>query len=297
MNRSTLILVGLLIVLGVVAYFMMPSGKERETSYKTEGMNFSIDSASIIKIDFQSPGKSVTLENVGGTWMLTSPVRYAANTTNVTQLTGEIAKFKVGSLVSSNPDKQSLFQVDSTGSKLTVNDRSGKTISLVIGKMGPSYTEVYCRVPNSNDVYLGEGISSWTLTQEVREWRDKTIYKTIADSIKQIDVLYRKKNISLIREGSRWNIGKDTLAGSAMTSALNTLANLQAEDFVDTLQKQEIQAIIVRVSSMDQPVFDFFPQMPDSSRYIVHSSQSPQLFVVSKFTLQQLLNSIEKFTK
>ncbi|MBI3364560.1 MAG: DUF4340 domain-containing protein, partial [Ignavibacteriae bacterium] len=152
MNRSTVFLVGLLLVLGVIVFFLLPGEGERESSYKPGEIHFTVDSSSTLKIEIQRPGKSVTLENVGGKWTITSPILYAADQNTVHQLLSGLSKFKAGSLISSNPEKQSLFQVDSSGTKLTVTDRSGTITSFIIGKMGPSFSEVYFRLPNSKDV-------------------------------------------------------------------------------------------------------------------------------------------------
>src|SRR5258708_18821347 len=169
MNRSTIFLVTLLLVLGAITYFLLPSENERETSYKPAAVSFSADSASVVKIDIQQKSKSITLENVGGKWSITSPIHYAADPAVVKQLVSGISNFKIGSLISSNPEKQNLFQVDSTGTKIVVTDRTGKASSMIVGKMGPSFSEVYIRLPETKDVYLGEGIDTWTLNNEVKD--------------------------------------------------------------------------------------------------------------------------------
>src|SRR5271169_2076290 len=151
MNRSTIILITVLLVLGGITYFLIPSDKEREASYKPEQVSFSIDSASVVKIELHRPSKSITIENVGGKWTITSPLHYPADPAFVMQLIGGVVHFKPGSLISSNPEKQGIFQVDSSGTRLTLTDRSGKSVTLIIGKMGPSYSEVYFRLPDSKD--------------------------------------------------------------------------------------------------------------------------------------------------
>src|SRR5258708_27374745 len=174
MNKSTVILISLLLVLGAITYFLLPSQKEHETSYEPSDINVKVDSASVVKIVVEQKAKSVTIENVSGKWMITSPLRYPADATSIKQLLSGLSKFKVGSLISSNPEKQNIFQVDTTGTRISVTDRSGKPVALVVGKMGPSFSEVYFRLPSSADVYLGEGLDTWTLSKEVKERRDKS---------------------------------------------------------------------------------------------------------------------------
>ena len=297
MNKTTKLLIGLFVILAVVAYFMLPSGKERETSYKTSEINFSVDSAMVSKIEIQLPSRSVVIENTDGKWMITSPLRFPANASTVTQLISSLAKFRVGSLISSNPEKQNMFQVDSTGTKLSIAHRSGKPVSLVVGKMGPSYSEVYVRLPESNNVYLGEGLSTWMVNQELREWRDKTILTTNSDSIKEFSIEYKSKSFAFQRDSTRWMLGKDTVAAGEISSALSTLSNLHADDFIDSTFSSTTKPLSVKIHTSEDVVLNFFPLPPDSAKYAVQTSRSPQAFVLSKWSVQQVKKPIERFLK
>jgi len=297
MSTSTKVLIGAFVLLAIAAYFLLPSGKEREASYKPAEINLAIDSASVVKVEIQRPGKSVSMENMGGKWRITSPMQCAANTSSITELISGLHKLKVGSLISSNPEKQSLFQVDSTGSRVTLTERSGKTTGLIVGKIGPSYSDVYFRLPESRDVYLGEGINSWTVNRELKDWRDKTIFSASPDSINGLDMRYRGKSFLLQRDSTAWKYGEDSIATSVMTPMLRVLTGLHADDFVDTLYQPKTQAFEIRVRSSGEADLRFFPQPPDSSKYFVQTSESAQGFTLNKWTVQELLKPIEKYQK
>ncbi|HZY09694.1 MAG TPA: DUF4340 domain-containing protein [Bacteroidota bacterium] len=294
---KTIILICVFLILGVIAYFILPRGEERITSYKGLDVDLTIDSAIATKIEIQKPGKSIIIENLDGKWTITSPGRYSANGSTVAQMLGGLKKFKVGSLISSNPQKQNMFQVDSTGTMLTVADRTGKTISMVIGKMGPSYSDLYFRLPNSNDVYLGEGITTWILNQELKDWRDKTIFSTTSDSIRQLSFAYKAKNFVLQRDSASWKYGTLVLDNAVISGALNTLSSLQAEDFIDSVINPSHQPISVNIQTSNSVTIDFFPQQPDSAKFTVRTSGSPQVYQVNKWTVQQILKPIESYIK
>ncbi|TAK53733.1 MAG: DUF4340 domain-containing protein [Bacteroidetes bacterium] len=295
MSKSTTVLVAVFIILAVVAYFFLKPSEGREASYETASFSMSLDSASIVKILIEKPGKSVTLENQGGKWMVTSPISYPANMVNLFPILGGMGKFKVGSLVSSNPDKQQMFQVDSAGTKLTVTDRSGKTISMIVGKMGPSFDEIYFRKENSNDVFLGSGLSPWSLNQEVREWRDKTIFATQKDLISRLEYIAGAKTIAVEKDSTGWKTGSDSIDSNIMSSALSALSDLKTEDFADTLQKPDSEPIHLKVTSDKEVAINFYPQLPDSQKYYVQTSQSAQFFILSKWSVQNILKPIEKY--
>ncbi len=296
MNRSTIILISILVVLGAIVLFFLPGEKDRETSYTPATIHFAVDSANTIKIEIQRPGKSVTLENVGGKWYITSPVRFPADPSAVNQLLSGCVKFKIGSLISSNPEKQKIFQVDSSGTTLSITDRSGKSSSLIIGKMGPSFSDVYFRLPASKDVYLGEGIDTWLVTKETKDWRDKTILNRPAETIKDLTYQVGNKEYQFHHDTSGWKSTFPSFDATSMNSTLNTLANLRADDFIDTAFRTESQPITIRIQGTESSMIQLTPSRPDSSRYYVQASGAPTTYVISKWTAQQLLKPVERQT-
>ena len=294
MNRSTIILITVLLVLGGITYFLIPSDKEREASYKPGQISFSIDSASVVKIELHRPSKSITIENVGGKWTITSPLRYPADPAFVLQLIGGVAHFKQGSLISSNPEKQSIFQVDSSGTRLTLTERSGKSVTMIVGKMGPSYSEVYFRLPDSKDVYLGEGIEDWAITRDVKDWRDKTILTIPSESIKGLTYGAGSKEYSLQRDTSGWKMNGETVELNGVTPAINSIANLRADDFADTLSAFPPHPVTIAVKGSETVTLNVAPVLPDSANYYVQSSTSHQTFLVSKWTARQIMKPVEK---
>ncbi len=294
MSRTTSYIILLLVALAGIVYFLIPDKEERVASYKTEPVVVVVDSASVVKIEIQRPGKSVSMENIGGRWMMTSPITYAADDNGVKQVISGMAKFKPGSLISSNPEKQTVFQVDTNGTKLTLTERGGKSVSLVIGKMGPSYSEVYFRQPGSKDVYLGEGIDSWTINKEVKEWRDKTITSFPSEAISNLSYTLGNKHYEFHRDSSIWKSGEKTLDMSLINPALASLSDFRADDFIDTAAALQGQPVRVSVKAGEDINLNLYPAAPDSSKYYVQKSSSNQVFIVGKYAIQQLLKPTEQ---
>lgn len=294
MNRSTILLIALLLVLGAIVLFLLPSDQEREISDAPPDVALHVDSASVTKIEIQHAPRLMLLENIGGKWMITAPSRHQADPAAVTRLIGGLARFKVGSLISSNPEKQHLFQVDTAGTHLIVTERSGKTTNIIIGKMGPSFSEVYFRLPTSHDVYLGEGVDSWSVNKDVKEWRDKTIFAQPAEAIQTLSLGANGKQHDFHRDSTGWKSGDETVPTSTLNPVLSTLAGLRADDFVDTATTFPTEPITVSVGGTENVSLNLYPVTPDSSKYIVQTSASPQLYTIGKYTAQQLLKPIEQ---
>ena len=295
MNRSTIILIVILVVLGAIVFFLIPGEKEHETSYTPGEVHFSIDSANAVKIDIQRVGKTTTIENIGGKWTITSPIMYLADPSAVNQLLSGCTKFKAGSLISSNPEKQYLFQVDTAGTKLTITNRAGKSASIILGKMGPSFSDIYFRLPGTNDVYLGQGIDSWLISKEVKDWRDKTIFSQPSETIKDLAYQVGNKHYDFHRDTSGWKSETKSFDPGSMNTALNALASLRAEDFIDTVIKVQAQPITIQVRGIETSTLQLTPSLPDSSKYFVKTQNSQSTFVISKWTAQQLMKPLEQY--
>jgi LysM repeat protein len=293
MKRSPIFVIGFLVVLAGIVFLLLPSG-EREASERQPAVSVKIDSASTVKIELRRPSRTIVLDNVGGRWTITSPGHYSADPVIINKLISDISRLTVGSLISSNPEKQHLFQVDSTGTFVTVGDRSGKSVSFIVGKMGPSFSEVYFRMPEANNVYLAEGIDSWSVNREVRDWRDKTILMAPNETVKELSYSIGGKQFLFHRDSSGWKAGDRTIEPSDINPPLTTLASLKADDFLDDGVTEKSAPITLGVHWLENTTLMLYPRLPDSSKYVVQSSASSQLFVINKWTAQQLLKPVQQ---
>ncbi len=296
MNKLTILLIATLLVLVAIVYFFLPSEKEREVSYKIPVVSVAIDSASIVKIEVKQPARSVVIENIGGVWTVTTPLRAAADPIAVAQLLNGLTKFKVGSHISSNPDRQRLFQVDSAGTFLSLTDRSGKVVSMIVGKMGPSFSEIYFRLPDSKDVFLGNGIDSWAINKNLKDWRNRYIIRTPSEEMNEISIATGSKTFIFRREGGAWKLGDKIVETTEMNPLLNALSNMRADDFIDSTANLRFKPITLNIKAGNNISLNLYPTSADSAHYIVQSSASNQLYLINKWTVQQILKPTGKPT-
>ena len=72
----------------------------------------------------------------------------------------KIAEMKTLQRVSSNPEKQAVFQVDSSGTEAKLSDASGNLlVHLFAGKTTPEIFNSYVRAADSDDVLYRPGPS------------------------------------------------------------------------------------------------------------------------------------------
>ncbi len=100
-----------------------------------------------------------------------------------------------------------------------------------VGKPSASYTETYVRREGSNDVYLADGMFSYTFVQQPKDWRDKSIYRNEPDLVKSVTYRYGDTTFTLAMNDSLWRLNGDSVSQTTVRSVLGSLANLQADGF------------------------------------------------------------------
>ena len=284
MKKNTYVLIGLFIVLLIVAFLVLQKPGERSASSASTGFLTVIDSASVDKIEVKTPMISLVVEKRGAEWYITQPINYKANQTNVDQIIHQIKNLEVKSTVSSKPEKQSVFQVDQTGTEVKVFEKGIEKTSFILGKMAASYTESYARKLNSDDVLLVEGASSYMFNRPVKDWRDKTIFTSPKENIKEVQYQYGDTTFSIVLKDSTWLIGKDKVQQSVVDGVLSALSNLQADDFIDSTLSPKIMAAVMYAGVQIR-----FSLNKTMNKYAVQSSHSSQWFILEPGKANQIL--------
>jgi hypothetical protein len=284
MKKNTYILMGLFVCLFIIAYLVLQKPGEQSTNSASSGLLFSLDSLFVDKIEIKTSALSLLLEKRGGEWFVAQPVSYKADQANVGQFIHQIKNLEIKNSVSSKPEKHTVFQVDQTGTQVTAYEKNAEKAAFILGKMTDSYSESYVRKLNSNDVYLVEGISRYTVDRPVKDWRDKTIMTMPKESIKEIRFQYGDTTLSITWSDSTWYVGKDKAKQPVVESILSSISNLQADDFIDTAVSPKVTAMVVYAGI--QLRFAFIKTI---NKYYVQSSNSPQWFILEQWKADQIL--------
>jgi len=292
MTKNTWILTGVLVALIIVAYLVMQRPGESSAPESSGKMLVDFDSAAVDKIDIRSANGHTSIEREGGVWMLTAPVHYRADDAAVGSALSGGKHMEIRELVSSNPQKQGLFQVDSSGTIVRIFEHGAEKTAFRIGKPSTSYTETYVRREGSNDVYLATGMFSSTFSRRPNEWRDKTIFKTDQDAIGEVTLRFGDTAVVLSRQDSVWKIGDDVVKNDVVKSFTGALANLQADDFIDSTVSA-MPPLTVQIEAAGTQIRLY--RMTAGDRYYVQTSATPQVFTVYSWRATQIVKRKKDF--
>lgn len=104
---------------------------------------------------------------------------YPADSASVATALEKLGDLTKDDLVSNNPEKQEVYEVDSAnGTLVKVWDRNGKPLgSFRIGKSAQDWSSNYVRLVGSDEVYSVGGSIKHSFFTDKERWRDKTILK------------------------------------------------------------------------------------------------------------------------
>ena len=292
MKPTTIALLALLLVALVVAIILMRQPGEVSTSGSTGMTIAEFDSASIDRIEVRGRSESAVLEKQPDGWMLVSPMRYRADGEAVTQALSKARRTNVMSVVSTNPAKQSLFQVDTTGTLVSFSAQGEIRTAFRVGKTSPSYTETYVRRENSTDVLLADGVLISFYSKTPGDWRDRTIFSTPEETVTSVQLRFGDTTFTLSRSDSAWTLDGQPAQPAMVRSFLSSLAHFQADSFVDTaVSPMPPQTCTI---SVQETQISFF-RNAGATQYYVAASRGPQLFSVSSWKADQLLKRKREF--
>ena len=103
---------------------------------------------------------------------------YPADSEGIAQLLTKVAELKNTQRVSNNPEKQSEFEVDSTGVEAKLMDVNDKVFSTPVCRKNnpPGFLSSYVRAADANDVYVAQGNLQSVFNKGTRTWKDRTIF-------------------------------------------------------------------------------------------------------------------------
>lgn len=294
MKRNIVTLIVLLAVLLVVAYLVLQKPGEQSSSGGGVPL-LAIDSVAVDKLDIQSSKSRVVLEKRGAAWYLKEPIDYLADQASVGTLIHDVKNLEVKNVVSSKPEKFPVFQVDTiSGILFSVYEKGINNNSILVGKIGASYTDLYVRKLPSNDVDAVDASILYQVNRGAKDWRDKTILKMSKENIKEIKYQYGDTTFTLAYVDSVWMVGKNSVKTEDVNGILGWLSNIQADDFIDTTIQPAPKVSALVSYAGNQLRFAF---LKVQNKYAVQTSNSPQWFVVEQWKANSILKRKKDLVK
>lgn len=212
------IALGVAAALGAAVYWQSEQQKKESASYTAEGRardlpklelteekTKGVDSITITQPagDAGKPPE-IVLEKKGEEWKLVKPVAALANQTNVKSLLDNLETLKVVEEIAAGADQYEKFAVS-----------DGKAVHARFSKGGEVVADLYfgdgggrgqmTRIGGKDGVFAVKGYSSYLYARDLKDWRDRTIFKFEDEKAKSVEIQNEHGLFSFERSGTTWS--------------------------------------------------------------------------------------------
>ncbi len=181
MTKKTTILSFILILVGLIAFIMDHPFQHRFEPENIKPFYPNLDTQSITVIEINYFTQGTRLEKKDHTWFVQGrknpPLpdwgeQVEADESKVMDLLSAVKELEISDPVTSDPQKQSAFQLIPNSLSVTLWDNTGeKKVRFYIGKQGPDIFSTFIRDENSNDIYLVDIALQGMLNIPWEEWK------------------------------------------------------------------------------------------------------------------------------
>lgn len=231
---------------------------------------------------------------------------YLADSASVRTIIEKIVNMKKDELISTNPEKQKIFEVDSSsGILVDVHDKSGNSQGQFrIGKSGPSWSSNYVRLIGSNSVYMVGGSIKHSFFTDLKRWRNKSIVKFEKSGVSGISVAKKDAApVILEKSDTLWNMAapeQHLAKKEKVEEIINSLFDLRATDFEnDTISDKDAgiedpsYVVVVSLGSSSKKII--VGNKTESGQYRVKTENNRTIFLVGESVIKHFDINIQDF--
>ena len=230
--KTTLVLVGLLAVAGIVLLVTRDGGQaESETARQDARKVFDVDEADIGKLTVTSAdGKAMSLERSGGKWRMTQPVSADAEAFEVDSLVRSIAI-----LQSQGTTDAQRTGLDKPQYTVDFTTSDGKSHTLLVGDKTAIGDNLYVSKKDDGKTLVVAGDSLLALEKQPAEFRTKKLVEVTVGDVTRIEIDRAGERVVLAKSGENWNVvepQKFPAEKADVDNILFDLTGLRAVEFV-----------------------------------------------------------------
>jgi len=291
MKRSTLIILLIAAVLGVIVYFAEikkgSAGPAATTDISKPVFNFA--SSDIASITISKGGQNTVLENQSGKWVITQPLSAPADESAVNSLAGSFANSRVSRTLNASEDDIKSYGLDQPAVTVDLKLKSGEQHSVQLGNKAFSGLSVYGRVDGAQGVDLLPVAMLTDSDKSLDDLRDKSVFSASQYEINSLSLSNEHGQVTLNKESSDWKLKAPVEAdadSSKVSSTLSRITSARAKEFVKDpssdmatygLDKPKI-TVTARLQNGGEQTLNIGSKVEDS--YYAKNSSQQQIFKI-----------------
>lgn len=314
-SRNTVLLLVVLVVLGVAAYFFSRKGNEK-TTLDVEETAFAVkDTASVDKIFISSKaGWSHTLTRGNNGWKLDN--KFEARQDLVNLLLETMHRMEVKHPGNKAARNQAIRDFATIGKKVEIYQKGKLTKSFYVGQTTDNDRGTYFIMEGSENPYVlhipgFEGFLNTRFDVSEMNWRSVPVFRSTAESLKELKIEYVQNpaaNLEIKKVGQAFVVaGIADVDQENLKAYLNNYRFVNGEFFLpnpqnrvsDSLNLQKRAAVITLTDTdpAKSRKIVLFPKPEDLGHFIALDEKNKEVISVQTFVFDRLLLKKDAFRK
>jgi len=278
--KSLFILIGVLIVV-VIAFFAIKWAQERPKVSKP------FAHLEPYKLEITLGDTTFVVEKKESGWEIIAPISYPADSLRINRVLSGIKDLELGDVASSRKEMATEFEVDNLlGINIKAIGKSGSA-SFILGKASKDFTYSYIRFPDKDDAFRSKGLTKYMFPEKLDDWRDKQILSFDGNNVSEIDIVYTKEKVELVRKDTVWMMNGKEVEESKVSPILTALSNLKADGFAEETEFKPDFQVKVKFAGGDEEVL-FISEEKDDEKYHAKREGQETVFVLNKWRVDRI---------
>jgi len=283
-NKTLGIIFIVLLVIAAVMYVTKTGKNER--SFRANLVN--VDSSKVTQITIYSKShknEPIELTKTTDGWKVKiSKDKYArVPKEKIQNLFRQILSIKPKRLAARGKDQWHTYEVDSTGSRVVVNEGGKKALDIIIGKFSfhqPRSMSTFVRLNNDNDVYEVDGFLAMTFNRQPNSFRDGTVIKGNTAAWNKLTFNYpADSSFQITKVDGKWNDGNYKIDSTQTAQYLTRLSRITGSKFLDDVDTTKLSNPVYSLTiNSENGKTITVSAYRDSARTIVTSSLNPETY-------------------
>ena len=236
--RTTALLVGVLLVLGGIAFFVERQ-HDAGMAPSSEKLFPTVVIDKVDDIEIQKQNMEVRLAKRNGQWIVLTEDEKPADPKLVDGLLADVDRLVNTDLVSSNPDNHALYEVAETGVTVKLSQDGKDVADFIVGKPGPDFNSSYIRPSDRDETYRVPVYLRTKVDRGTQPWRNRTLVDIPQSDVASYRTTDADGTVRFERSGDTWHT-TEPFAGTVtqsdvMNIVLNSISKIVASGFADTV--------------------------------------------------------------
>lgn len=266
--KTTLILlIVFAVLLGAVLFFDSRGEKRKEAEEKTNTL-IDLAAGDVVKASLVRDGETLAFErDEAGAWRMTSPLRAAADQSEVDSLVGALASLRIERVVEKEGKDPAAYEIPKMEADLWIKGKEAP-VRLLVGMENPLDKSLFAKRDDDPRIVLLSSTLKSTLDKKIFDFREKDVFKFTAAEVQTVRVKARDTAWQAAREEGGWMLKAPVAALAAkgrIDSLLDSLAGLRAAAFV---AEDKTPAALAEFG-LDKPDYEVALSLPAANQEIV----------------------------